>query len=88
MQKKTNFLKNIALTLLISRFEHFVDEQAVNSIQSASTPDTSKGKINLCETLKTIRQSISRYAFQSKKGELFFHGTTIQNSVKTGHFPK
>ena len=68
-KKNPNSLKNIALTLLVFMFEQFVDEQIIKTLQFASIPDTIRGKINLCETLKTIQQSISRFAFQSKKGE-------------------
>ena len=68
-KKTPNSLKNIALTLLIFMFEQFVDEQIIKALQFASIPDTIRGKINLCETLKTVQQSISGFAFQSKKGE-------------------
>ena len=50
----------IALALLFFRREQFVEVQAVKYLQFTPMPDINRGKINSCETLRTIRQRISR----------------------------
>ena len=54
------FPKKYCLNLTFFRLEQFVEVQTVKSLQFTSIPVISRGKISLCETLKTIRQRISR----------------------------
>ena len=47
LQKATNSLKNVALTLLIFRFKQFFYVHTVKSLHFASIPVTIIGKTNL-----------------------------------------